>query len=104
MRQCVSDDVAIPVEGLTDPPGVVREPSVEDFPSGYAYGVTRYADLILRDAFPVQFRDLCDVLEEFRSMFRKSSRGVVAEPRIRVASTRSWSSVGGANVISRSPN
>lgn len=75
MRQCVSDDVAIPVEGLTDPPGVVREPSVEDFPSGYAYGVTRYADLILRDAFPVQFRDLCDVLEEFRINVQEILKG-----------------------------
>lgn len=61
-----TDDVVIPVEGMPDPPGMVREPSVEELPDGYAYGVTRYADLILRDAFPQRFRDLCEVLGEFR--------------------------------------
>ena len=33
------------------PPGV-------EFPEGYRIGVTRYADLILRDAFPDRFADL----------------------------------------------
>lgn len=60
------DDIVGPVEGLSDPPGMVQGPSVEGLPNGYAYGVTRYADLILRDAFPQRFSDLCEVLTEFR--------------------------------------
>ena len=45
---------------------MVREPSVDGLPGGYAYGVTRYADLILRDAFPQRFQDLCETLADFR--------------------------------------
>lgn len=37
--------------GLPDPPGMVRERGVRDLPESYRYSVTRYADLILRDAF-----------------------------------------------------
>lgn len=59
-------DRAIPAEGLPEPPGMVREPSVDDLPDGYRYGVTRYADLILREAFPERFRDLNAVLSAFR--------------------------------------
>lgn len=60
------DDAMGPIEGLSDPPGMVRKPSVEGLPIGYEYGVTRYADLILRDAFPERYRDLCLTLQEFR--------------------------------------
>jgi len=60
------DDVVGPVEGISDLPGMVREPSVGQLPEGYAYGVTRYADLILRDAFPERCNDLAAVLGEFR--------------------------------------
>ncbi len=35
-------------------PGVVRDPQVALL-AGYKYGVTRYADLILRDTFPRKF-------------------------------------------------
>ncbi len=59
-------DEHIPAEGLPDPPGMVREPGVRDLPKGYRYSVTRYADLILRDAFPERYQDLYDVLSEFR--------------------------------------
>ena len=45
-------------------PGTVRDPQVE-LPSGYTYGVTRYADLILRDAFPLKFADIVGNLEDF---------------------------------------
>lgn len=60
------DNNLIPAEGLPDPPGIVREPGVEGLPSGYRYGVTRYADLILRNAFPERYRDLVEVLSEFQ--------------------------------------
>ncbi|MDJ0338243.1 BglII/BstYI family type II restriction endonuclease [Cryobacterium sp. PH31-O1] len=50
---------------IPDLPSVVGTPSV-DLPSGYKYGVTRYADLILREAFPQRFADLIATLEEFQ--------------------------------------
>lgn len=53
-------------DDLPDLPGVVKAPSVDSFPSGYRIGVTRYADLILRDAFPQRFRQLIDVLDKFQ--------------------------------------
>lgn len=52
-------------EQVPDLPSVVSRPTVE-FPSGYRYGVTRYADLILREAFPQRFTDLVETLEEYR--------------------------------------
>ncbi|MHB1171641.1 MAG: hypothetical protein ACYCZY_03935 [Lacisediminihabitans sp.] len=36
---------------------MVQPPTVAELPAGYTYGVTRYADLILRDAFPERFTD-----------------------------------------------
>lgn len=33
-------------------PGLVHLPTVENLPSGYCFGVTRYADVILQNAFP----------------------------------------------------
>ncbi|QQM67091.1 BglII/BstYI family type II restriction endonuclease [Actinomyces weissii] len=45
-------------------PGAVCDPQVV-FPSGYKYGVTRYADLILRDAFPQKYVDIVGNLEDF---------------------------------------
>ena len=38
---------------------------VDDLPEGYVYRATRYADLILRDAFPNHFGDLTSVLNGF---------------------------------------
>lgn len=35
------------------------------FPPGYKIGVTRYADLILRDAFPQRYDDLIGALEDY---------------------------------------
>lgn len=40
--------------------------TVNDLPSGYVYRATRYADLILRDAFAKQYEDLKNVLQGFR--------------------------------------
>lgn len=55
-----------PVEGIVDPAGMAGAPNVTELPDGYRYQVTRYADLILREAFPDRFRDLCDVLDAYR--------------------------------------
>lgn len=43
---------------------MVSEPSVP-LPRGYKYSVTRYADIILREAFPSRFQELTEVLEDF---------------------------------------
>jgi hypothetical protein len=47
--------------GLPDLAGTVSALSVR-LPGGYHYGVTRYADVILRQAFPTLFDDLTRVL------------------------------------------
>lgn len=44
---------------------MVAEPTAADLPSGYSFGVTRYADLILRDAFPRRYAELVDVLRGY---------------------------------------
>jgi hypothetical protein len=58
-------DERVQAEGLPDPAGMVGEPTVEGLPQGYRYGVTRYADIILSEAFPRQFHDLIGVLGEY---------------------------------------
>lgn len=55
---------------IPDPPNLAQEPTVRGLPEGYIYRVTRYADIILRDAFPQSFADLVAVLENFRVDFR----------------------------------
>ena len=50
---------------VADPAGAVREPTVTGLPAGYTYGVTRYADIILQQAFPTQFDDIVTVLSSF---------------------------------------
>lgn len=67
-----ADDVN--AEGLPDPPGVIDVPNVE-FPEGYRIGVTRYADIILRDAFPIRFAQLTEVLDQFRIDVSEILRG-----------------------------
>ena len=51
---------------VLDLAGQVRAPTIEGLPSGYRYGVTRYADVILQEAFRDRFDDLQDALEQFR--------------------------------------
>lgn len=47
-------------------PSQVQSPTVAGLPTGYTYGVTRYADVILKEAFPDRFRDIRETLEDFR--------------------------------------
>jgi len=56
------DSVTAPV---LDVSGAVRNPTVTQLPAGYTYGVTRYADVILRASFGHLFADLLGCLEEF---------------------------------------
>ncbi len=69
------NDRPITAEGLPEPAGMVGNPNVGDLPGGYRYGVTRYADLILREAFPERYRDLKDVLSSFRIDVDELTRG-----------------------------
>ena len=54
------------IEDVLDLSGQVRQPVVHNLPQGYAYGVTRYADVILAEAFPDRFSDLLEALKSFR--------------------------------------
>ena len=65
----------VPAEGLPEPAGMVGSPNVDDLPPGYRYGVTRYADLILREALPERYADLLAVLSEFRIDIDELTRG-----------------------------
>ena len=51
---------------VLDLAGQVRRPTIEGLPDGYRYGVTRYADVILQEAFRDRFDDLQVALEDFR--------------------------------------
>ncbi|MCT1767673.1 hypothetical protein M3B92_16275 [Brevibacterium casei] len=55
------DDQTVAADQL---PGTVQPPQTE-LPTGYHYGVTRYADLILNSAFPEKFADIVANLEDF---------------------------------------
>lgn len=61
MTSVTLDDATLP-----EPAGLLSSPTVDDFPDGYKVGVTRYADLILRDALPQRFLDLIAVLAGYR--------------------------------------
>ena len=53
-----------PAEAL-DLAGQVRAPLIRGLPTGYRYGVVRYADVILESAFPRRLEDLAYALEGF---------------------------------------
>lgn len=61
------------VPEIADPalPGVVAKPTAAGLPTGYIYGVTRYADVILANAFPTLFAEICDSLSTFKVDFQK---------------------------------
>lgn len=60
------DDEAVPeIEDVVDLAGQVRDITVSGLPTGYDYKATRYADVILKEAFPNRFRDLTKALEQF---------------------------------------
>lgn len=52
-------------EGTVDIAGEVRALSTGGWPSGYVYGATRYADVILKNSFPDRFTDLVGALTDF---------------------------------------
>ncbi|MHB9003238.1 MAG: BglII/BstYI family type II restriction endonuclease [Coriobacteriia bacterium] len=73
----MTDDGAaalVPDEVQPELPSVVVAPTV-DLPTGYAYGVTRYADIILREAFPQHFADIVATLGAYRITADELIRG-----------------------------
>ncbi|MDE0237108.1 MAG: BglII/BstYI family type II restriction endonuclease [bacterium] len=52
-------------DDVVDLAGQVRDITVSGLPNGYDYKATRYADVILKEAFPNRFRDLTNALEQF---------------------------------------
>ena len=59
-------DEAVPeVADVVDLAGQVRDITVSGLPEGYDFKATRYADVILKEAFPDRFRDLTQALEQF---------------------------------------
>ncbi|WP_420618654.1 BglII/BstYI family type II restriction endonuclease [Candidatus Poriferisocius sp.] len=60
-------DEAVPeVDDVVDLAGQVRDITVSGLPEGYDFKATRYADVILKEAFPGRFRDLTRALEQFK--------------------------------------
>lgn len=51
--------------GVVDLAGEVRDVTTEGWPTGYVYGATRYADVILKQSFPERFADLVAALAAF---------------------------------------
>lgn len=51
---------------MTILPPTLTGVTVDDLPPGYCYRATRYADLVLRHAFPRLYEDLTTVLDGFR--------------------------------------
>ena len=55
-----------PIEAdAADVAGEVREVTTVGWPSGYVYGATRYADVILKESFSGRFADLVAALDQF---------------------------------------
>ncbi|KZE89686.1 BglII/BstYI family type II restriction endonuclease [Microbacterium sp. TNHR37B] len=52
-------------DDVVDLAGAVRELSTDNWPTGYVYGATRYADVILRESFSDRARDLEKALDNF---------------------------------------
>ena len=53
-------------DAVLDLAGQVRPPTIDGLPFGYRYGVTRYADVILQEAFRERFDDLQQALDDFQ--------------------------------------
>lgn len=61
-----TDAVDVPGDNdAIDLAGEVREVTTDGWPTGYVYGATRYADVILKESFGERFADLVAALEQF---------------------------------------
>lgn len=67
MIACMTDDLVDDADGdAIDLASAVRDVETPGWPSGYVYGATRYADVVLQQAFPDRFADLVAALEGFQ--------------------------------------
>lgn len=73
----LTDDAGLSTQSdmVIEARGVISPPTVTDLPDGYTYGVTRYADLILRDGLPDAWAALVDTLTNFRIDLRELQTG-----------------------------
>lgn len=55
----------IPTDDIVDLAGAVHPLTTENWPTGFVYGATRYADVILRESFAERAQDLEQSLKEF---------------------------------------
>ena len=69
------DDAVSDAENVVDLAGQVRDITVSGLPEGYDYKASRYADVILKEAFPTRFRDLTSALEQFRPTLNELRSG-----------------------------
>lgn len=71
-----SDAVDVPGDNdAVDVAGEVREVTTDGWPSGYIYGATRYADVILKESFSERFTDLVAALEQFHPTLHELRTG-----------------------------
>ena len=77
MVGCVQDGEPEELEIQVDEalPGAVGHPSIPGLPEGYVYGVTRYADVILRDAFSARFQNIIASLGQYRIAINELRKG-----------------------------
>lgn len=59
------DDAEVDDTGDVEARGVINPPTVDGLPTGYTYGITRYADVILREAFPDAWKAIVKTLASF---------------------------------------
>ncbi|SNR39022.1 BglII/BstYI family type II restriction endonuclease [Blastococcus mobilis] len=69
----LTDDTS--ADPIIDAQAVITGPTVTDLPDGYSYGVTRYADLILRDALPDAWDALVKTLTDFHIELQELQTG-----------------------------
>jgi hypothetical protein len=55
--------------------GEVREVTTDGWPTGYLYGATRYADVILKESFSERFTDLITALDQFHPTLHELRTG-----------------------------
>ncbi len=55
--------------------GAVSAPTVTSLPDGFVYGVTRYADVILKEAFPRHFDEIVSALGGFSAQLAELQQG-----------------------------
>lgn len=61
--------------GIADIAGAVRDLTTSDWPQGYVYGATRYADVIFKESFPARHGDLVAALSAFHPTLTELRQG-----------------------------